>query len=79
VTPFEYVWYPDPNHPYNHPAPDQPAVVEVKDSTGRQWKLFIAGPHELGAIELGDERTARGLIILYYFERQHISEHRKCR
>jgi hypothetical protein len=38
------VWYPDPNHPYNHAAPDQPAVAEVKDSTGRLEK--INGRHD---------------------------------
>ncbi len=56
---FKHVWYADPDDPRNHPAPDQPAVAEVMNSTGQVWKLFIAGPHELGAIELGDEEKDR--------------------
>jgi hypothetical protein len=56
---FKHVWYADPDHPLNHPAPDQPSVALVMTSTGQVWKLFIAAPNELGAIELGDEEQDR--------------------
>jgi hypothetical protein len=56
---YKYVWYADPEHPYNHPAADQPAVAEVPDSNGRLWKVFVAESHKLGCYELGDEEQDR--------------------
>src|SRR4051794_38397966 len=29
---YKHVWYADPAHPHNHPAPDQPAIATVTDS-----------------------------------------------
>ncbi|WP_431236661.1 hypothetical protein ACQ86B_17115 [Mycolicibacterium aichiense] len=56
---YKYVWFADPDHPYNHPAPDQPAVATVSNSTGRIFDTFVVAPHEVGAIELGDEEADR--------------------
>jgi len=55
----KHVWYADPDHPHNHPAPDQPAVATIPDPIGRIFKLFVTAPHEIGVIELGDEERDR--------------------
>jgi hypothetical protein len=55
----KYVWYADPEHPYNNAAPDHPGTVEVTDSQGRIFKLFVSGQDELGSYELGDEERDR--------------------
>jgi hypothetical protein len=56
---YKHVWYADPDDPHNHPAPDQAALATVSNSTGRVFQLFIAEPHKLATIELGDEERDR--------------------
>ena len=56
---YKHVWYADPDDPHNHPAPDNPALAVVPNASGKLFELFIAEPHQIGVIELGDEEQDR--------------------
>lgn len=56
---YLHVWQADPDHPFNHPAPGNPSVAVVPNSSGQLFKVFIAESHEIGVIELGDENRDR--------------------